>query len=223
MPAILLVLTLLLAVVDWAAAEKHWRRVHFICKPATLLALIAWFSSATGWGGFNLWFGLGLVFSLLGDVNLLFPDRLFMPGLAAFLLAHVLYIIGFNQSPLLPAPLALGVVALVIGAFAFVYSRLRSGLAHLAGGRRMLLPVNFYMVTISLMLISAWLCLFRPAWPWQAALAAGLGALLFFFSDSLLAYNRFVRTTPHHDLLVMSSYHLGQIGIAGGVILALQA
>jgi uncharacterized membrane protein YhhN len=162
-----------------------------------------------------------LVFSLLGDVSLLFPERLFVPGLAAFLLAHILYIVGFNQSPLvLQLPQMLAVLALAVGGFVLMFSRLWPGLAHIEGGRRMLLPVIFYSVTISLMVVSAWLCLFRPAWPVNAALAAGLGALLFFFSDSLLAYNRYVRKTAHHNLLVMSAYHLGQIGIVAGVILA---
>jgi len=221
MATALLGMTLALAAVDWAAAEKNWRRLHYFFKPAALLAMIAWFSVAAGWGRANLWFGLALVFSLLGDINLLFPERLFLPGLASFLLAHVLYIVGFNQAPLvLQAPQALAVLALAAGAFGFVFGRLWSGLAHIAGGRRMLLPVIFYSVTISLMVVSAWLCLFRPAWPLNAALAAGLGALLFFCSDSLLAYNRFVKQTAHHDLLVMSAYHLGQIGIIAGVILA---
>jgi uncharacterized membrane protein YhhN len=221
MATVLLLLTLGAAGVDWAASEKDWRRLHFIFKPAVLLLMIAWFSVAVGWGGGNLWFGLALVFSLLGDVNLLFPGRLFMPGLAAFLLAHILYIVGFSQAPLvLQLPQMLAVLALAIGAFVFVFSRLWSGLAHIEGGRRMLLPVIFYSVTITLRVVSAWLCLFRPAWPVNAALAVGLGSLLFFCSDSLLAYNRYVRKTAHHDLLVMSAYHLGQIGIVAGVILA---
>jgi uncharacterized membrane protein YhhN len=219
MGSALLALTLALAVVDWAAAEKNWHAVHFFCKPATLLALIAWFSVAAGWSGANLWFGLALVFSLLGDVALMFPERLFMPGLASFLLAHIFYIAGFNQGALSLNPLALVVAVLAVGAFGFVFSRLRAGLVGSPAGRRMLLPVAIYSITISLMVVSAWLCLFRPAWPLNAALAAGVGALLFFCSDSVLAYNRFVRETPHHDLLVMSAYHLGQIAIIAGVVL----
>lgn len=215
----LLALTLALAVVDWAAVERNWRAVHFFCKPATLLALIAWFSVAAGWGGANLWFGLALMLSLLGDVNLLFPGRLFLPGLVAFLLAHIAYIVGFSQGLLSLNALALVIVGVAVGAFAFVFSRLRAGLLGSAEGRRMLLPVVIYSITLSLMVISAWLCLFRPAWPLNAALAAGIGALLFYCSDSLLGYNRFVRETPHHDLLVMSAYHLGQIAIIAGVVL----
>jgi len=220
MSASLLGLTLALAVFDWLAAEKHWRRIHFILKPAVLLALIAWFSINTGWKGAALWFGLGLVCSLLGDVILELPERFFLPGLVAFLLAHVFYIVGFSQSPLVWIPSALVVGLAVLGAFAFVLSRLRQGLAHIEGGKRMLFPVIAYSLTISVMLASAWLCLCRPAWSTGAALAAGAGAFLFFCSDSLLAYDRFVHPFPHRELLVMGCYHLGQIGIVAGVILA---
>ena len=38
----------------------------------------------------------GLVFSLLGDAALMFPDRLFTAGLVAFLAAQVLYIFAFR-------------------------------------------------------------------------------------------------------------------------------
>src|ERR1035437_5377631 len=99
METILLVLTFILAVFDWVATEKNWHKVRLFSKPATLMALIAWFSAAAGWNGANLWFGLALVFSLLGDVNLMFPDRLFLPALLSFMLAHVFYIAGFNQGP----------------------------------------------------------------------------------------------------------------------------
>jgi uncharacterized membrane protein YhhN len=220
MPTVLLVLTLALAAADWAAAENKWRRLHLVFKPATLLALIAWFSLAAGWGSGNTWFGLALVCSLLGDIILLFPGRFFVLGLAAFLLAHLAYVIGFNQAPLALNYLALVPLAGLVCGDIFVVRLLRPGLARIEGGRGMLLPMVAYGIIISLMAISAWLCLFRPAWPANAALAAGVGALLFFCSDSLLVYNRIVRQTPHRDLWVLSAYHLGQVGIIAGVILA---
>ena len=219
METILLVLTFILAVFDWVATEKNWHKVRLFSKPATLMALIAWFSAAAGWNGANLWFGLALVFSLLGDVNLMFPDRLFLPGLLSFMLAHVFYIAGFNQGPLPLNLLSLVIAGVVAGAGALIFGRVRVGLVRTPEGRRMRVPVLVYSTVISLMLISAWLCLLRPGWPLDAALAASVGALLFFISDSVLAYNRFVGKTPHSDLLVMGTYHLGQIAIIAGVVL----
>ena len=61
-----------------------------------MIALILWFSLAGSWQGNLAWFGAGLVFSLLGDIFLLFPFRLFIAGLVAFSLAQVAYIIGLS-------------------------------------------------------------------------------------------------------------------------------
>jgi uncharacterized membrane protein YhhN len=44
-------------------------------------------------------------------------------------------------------------------------------------------------------------------------LAGILGASLFYASDALIAWNRFVRETPHARLTVMVTYHLGQVGL----------
>lgn len=221
MQTVLLVLVFVFAVTDWIGTERGWVRPRYLTKPATILALIAWFTVANGWQAGGLWFGLALVFSLLGDVNLMLPERYFLAGLAAFLLAHVLYIVGFNQHPLNPDPFSLVIVALVVFSSLRVYALLRTGLNRTLEGRKMTLPVIIYCIAISLMLISAWLCLFRSHWPLEAALLAGGGALLFYASDSVLAYTRFVGKIPHNDLLVMTTYHLGQIAITAGVILSL--
>ena len=45
-----------------------------------------------------MWFGIALVLSLLGDIFLLFPFRLFIAGLVAFSLAQIFYIIGLNST-----------------------------------------------------------------------------------------------------------------------------
>ncbi len=214
----LLVPTFVLAVADWIGTERGWVRSRYFTKPAVLLALIAWFSLANGWGGADLWFGLALVFSLLGDISLMLPERYFLLGLVAFLLAHVLYIVGFNQSPLNPDPLALVIIGLVAVSGLRVFTIIRSGLVRTNEGRKLLAPVMVYSLAISVMLISAWLCLFRPDWPLPAAFLVGVGALLFFVSDSVLAYNRFIRRFPHGELLVMTTYHLGQIAIIAGVV-----
>src|SRR5512144_421577 len=46
-------------------------------KPGTLILLIAWFTQIGDWRGGLLWFGLGLVFSLAGDVLLHLPGKFF--------------------------------------------------------------------------------------------------------------------------------------------------
>jgi len=51
------------------------------------------------------------------------------------------------------------------------------------------------------------------AWGSAVALAV-VGALLFYASDATLAWGRFVHEHRFGHLAVMTTYHLGQIGLA---------
>src|SRR5574340_1118363 len=94
--------TLGFAAADWLAVGMGWVRWRKFTKPIVMLTLIAGFTVAGGWRGDGVWFGLGLVFSLIGDVFLMLPPSYFMAGLGAFLVVHIAYIIGFNQSLVVP-------------------------------------------------------------------------------------------------------------------------
>ncbi len=216
-------LALVVAAVDWIAAWQDWKPVRYATKPGALLLLIAWFSQVGGWQGPLLWFGLGLVFSLGGDVFLLLPERFFLFGLVSFLTAHICYVVGLNASPLPLVWQSLAVLLVVGLAAALVFRNVRRGLIRQAGGSAMIVPVAIYSLVISLMLISALLNFWRPNWPAQAAAFAAGGAALFYISDSLLATNRFVAPFPAADFWVMTTYHLGQFGLALGALLAFTA
>ncbi|MEN4042669.1 MAG: lysoplasmalogenase [Anaerolineaceae bacterium] len=208
-----------LAVSDWAATGFGWRKVRLLTKPATLLVLIAWFLQAGG----PFWFSLGLIFSLAGDILLMLPARFFLGGLAAFLLAHVAYIIGFG---LLPLPLhwgALLALIAVIGAGYFSMHKIRKGVCSNPASQKMLAPIMGYSLVISLMLLAALLTLMRPEWPLHAALFASAGAALFFISDSVLAYSRFCGPLYAGRLIVMVTYHLAQFSIALAAVMAFPA
>jgi alkenylglycerophosphocholine/alkenylglycerophosphoethanolamine hydrolase len=210
---------LAVAGLDWVGTARGWNRARWITKPAALVLLIAWFSLFGGWRGPLLWFGLALVFSLLGDVLLIEKLKMFVFGLLAFLLAHLAYLVGFNLT--LP-PLSLPVLGLVaVGAIAvgILFPTVRRGLVRQPGGGGLILPVFVYSLVLSLMMISAVSTLFRLEWHQNAAIFAAAGGVLFFISDSLLALNRFVRPIRQGDLLVMVTYHLGQLGLALGAIL----
>jgi uncharacterized membrane protein YhhN len=69
------------------------------------------------------------------------------------------------------------------------------------------------------MVYSALMTWYRAGWSPSAAASASLGALLFFASDSMLAWDRFLNPLPHARLRVMLTYHLGQIGIILGAML----
>src|SRR5690242_2171802 len=92
-----LVLALIFAAVEAIAVSKNNQQLEYIAKPAVMAFLFLWLYTATGLQGNTFWFGLGILLSLAGDILLMISlDRLFLPGLVAFLLAHIFYITGFR-------------------------------------------------------------------------------------------------------------------------------
>jgi uncharacterized membrane protein YhhN len=215
-----ILLALIFAILDWIAADKKIKLLEYITKPATMLALLWWMWSNVGLGGDMLWFTLGVIFCLAGDVFLMLPRDMFIFGLIAFLIGQVCYTIGFNtQAPYLNLWGLFIIIAL--GIFVgWLYPKLARGLVS-KGKSQLKIPVLVYSLVISAMVYSALMTWTRPGWPIAAAISASLGALLFFTSDSFLAWDRFVNPLPHARLRVMMTYHLGQFGIILGVILYL--
>jgi uncharacterized membrane protein YhhN len=138
--------------------------------------------------------------------------------LAAFLLAHLAYIVGLNPTPPPISLPSLILLVMVVFTTAQVYRRLAAGITarKLEGLQR---PVLFYSIVISLMLLSALATLVRPEWKAFPSLWMSLGALLFFISDATLAWNKFVVPLPYARLQVIIAYHLGQIAIILGAVL----
>ena len=143
-------------------------------------------------------------------------ERFFLPGLVAFLLAHVCYGIGFNRT--LPPGLSLLVLIPVAGTGALLFRGLAQGL-RTRNQERMLAPVAIYSLVLSAMVFSAWATLFRPGWGPLRALFAVIGASLFFISDAMLAWDRFVGSFPRARLWIHMTYHVGQIGLAASLVL----
>ncbi|HET6949636.1 MAG TPA: lysoplasmalogenase [Acidimicrobiales bacterium] len=197
---LLLAITLAAAVTDWLAVRHDNQRVEYLCKPLTLVALtgvaLALDPRDPTVRG---WFVAALVLSLLGDVLLMLPSDLFVGGLAAFLGAHVAYVVGLLIDGVHPAGLLAGLLA-VGAAVALV------GLPLVAGARRtepaLGPPVMVYMAVISAMLVVA-------AGTGRLLVIAGAG--LFYVSDALIGWNRFVERRPWGDTAVMVTYHLAQI------------
>jgi uncharacterized membrane protein YhhN len=215
MPTILLPLALSLAILNWIAVWKEIKPLEYVAKPGVMLALLAWLWGVSGFRGGLFWFALGLFFSLWGDIFLMLTRDLFIPGLISFLLAHLAYVIGFTRT-LPPANYASLALALAVTAAAgFVYRRVASGLTA-SGNPKLKTPVFLYTNVISLMLLTALLTLLRSEWRPEPALLASLGALLFFLSDGILAWNKFVAPLRYGKLAVIASYHLGQVLITLG-------
>ena len=213
-----LALTLALALLEIFAVYRESRQLEYFAKPAVILVLLAWLILSAGLSGAPVWFAAGLVFSLIGDVLMIQRERFFLHALVAFLLAVLSYLVGFN---LLPAPLSIWslFMAVVIGlSAARMLRRVILGV-HAKGQSRLALPVMLYGATLSLMLLSALLTLSNPAWNAWASVLVALGAALFFLSENLQAWDRFVSPIQRGRFKNIIPYELGQILIIAGVIL----
>lgn len=214
-----LVLTLIFMAGDWTALWSNRTSINYLTKPLALLFLMVWFWSNAGPGWVTFCFLLGLFFSLIGDAFLLLPPAYFKAGLFAFLLAHLAYLVGFTIG-VFPLPVPFWAGASLIGGVMFLMAR---RLVHAARNnprhRAMAVPIMLYAAAISVMFLFAGWTVFRPEWNGNASALAACGALLFLFSDLVLAYDRFVKPIPRGRLIVRMTYHLGQFALAAGVIL----
>ena len=209
----LIALAAVAALADWLAVGTANDRLQYAAKPAVLALLVAAAAlipaAHSVSGGRRGWFVIALSFCLVGDVLLMLPRDLFIPGLVAFLAGHAFFIVGLLQ----PSPsgstrqfafssaglaLSSGVVLVVaiLPASIIIRSMLRRRQAALVG------PVCLYMGVILTMVVLA-TNIGRPA--------AAIGAACFLASDTLLATDRFVRPIRQGTLVVHITYHIAQV------------
>jgi len=163
----------------------------------------------------NSLLGIALTFGAIGDLLLgvrqlgsLDAEKLFLFGLAVFLVGHLVYIAIFRKyrAPLwwkVGPPRMSGILA-IVATLASVLGVLRSSLGPL------LIPVVLYALVLASMAISALLAdLGNPL--------AALGALCFVASDAMLAIGKFHGAFPGHDPLIWITYYLAQLLIFLGV------
>lgn len=207
------------ALLDWASTWKGWKKRLYVAKPAVMVFLIIWSIQQTGWNDEMLWFGIALVLSLIGDVLLMLNPRFFMFGGTAFLLAHISYLVGFSRTPT-PFTISVMVVAVLVGfSAANVFKRIRPGIMRVPRGKRFLTALSLYGISLTLMLLSALLTLFKEDWLLLPSVLAASGAVLFYTSDTMLVYDRFVRRFDCAQSYVHLTYHLAQFALITSAVL----
>ncbi len=214
-----LYIALALAAIHWVAAIKEWKILVYITKPAVMILLILWVVLDKHYPGrLLLWVSVALSLSLAGDVFLMLPEKWFLPGLVAFLLAHIAYIIGFlNVWPTFNIPTLIVAVLVAVTSYQ-IYRGIAVGLKR-RGRESMRLPVLAYTIVISVMLFLALSVVTRRSETLPSLLLAA-GALLFYLSDTWNAWHRFVEPMAHRQIKVMASYHLGQMLLTMGALLS---
>jgi uncharacterized membrane protein YhhN len=208
------------AVGDWVAVGRGSKRLEYMCKPAALVALIAIAASLDAErSGMRAWFLGALVLCLAGDVFLMLPSRprrdtgargtpmsrrerdFFVPGLAAFLLGHLAYIGGLGLHADAVAVGAVLVVGVLLGGRSLRAVRQSHG--------DLTVPVAAYMMVISVMVVCALSSGYRMA---------AVAACVFYASDALIAWNRFVHPLPWAPVAIMVTYHVAQAGFVASLV-----
>jgi uncharacterized membrane protein YhhN len=224
----LLIVGLIFAGFEWYAEFREHKWLIYLSKPFVMVFVITWMTVQINFNSLIgnevmfpiIWFLLGMLFCLLGDIFVMRPDRFFLPGLFSFLSGHIFFIIGLGQivpkkEYLLPGILIF--VFVFIGSFQ-IFTRIASGL-DAKSKTRMKIPLAVYSIVISIMLYASLLTLLEREWNYRAAIPIAFGAFLFYLSDVLYAWGRFVHSLKYGRVAAMVTYHLGQFGIALGAVL----
>lgn len=206
------------AILDWQAVRVGWNKAKYVTKPLVMVLLIYWMATHGGWHAPFLWFILGAVFSLIGDICLMLPGNYFLAGLVSFLLAHLLYITGFFTEALSLSPVWIAASVVVICFAVLLTRKIREGVRRKTGARRLRWSVTIYSIAVTAMFLSTLSTIQKPGWSPSTYFAVALGGMLFYLSDTLLAYDRFVSAIHHGRLMVRITYHLGQILLLAGVL-----
>ena len=181
------------------------RTVYMVLKPLTtiLVTSLLFYPSAHRMYNFKRLMITALLFCLLGDILLLFPAY-FVFGLTAFLIAHILFIVGFiNLKGFYPHWISF-LILYAIGASLFFW--LKPGLGNF------MIPVGVYVVVICFMAwqgIGLFLKEKRKEFLWIA-----IAVLLFMFSDAMIAISKFKTDFDYSSIVILSTYWLS-IGLIG--------
>lgn len=205
---------LLLALEILTSSFESISILNYLAKPALLISLILffWRQSFHIERKLKQMILLALIFSLLGDILLMFVDQssnFFIGGLVAFLIAHVCYVLVFLKQRN-PSENGLLFIALMLLYGSFLFYILKDSLGE------MLLPVIIYMVVILTMATTAFL---RKGQVVKTSyILVFVGAVLFMISDSILALNKFYQPLPFSNFSIMFTYAFAQLLIVFGLI-----
>ena len=199
------------SMLELASQLFNWHPLSLFSKPLLMPLLIGYFVSASGANRSLLkkLVVLALVFSWVGDTVLMFQNingMYFIIGLVVFLLAHVMYIVGFTKlknSTTKVERLAIIVFFLAYSATLVIF--LWPGLGNMKA------PVMLYALVLTIMGVLG-VIKSTTNHPYIT-----FGVLFFVASDSILALNKFLIDVPFNGMLIMGTYIAAQWLIVAGV------
>ncbi len=179
---------------DWNTRKPAF----YLFKPLTTLLVIgtAFMLPAVD-ASYARMIEIALVFCLLGDIALMFHgDAAFIAGLSSFLVGHLLFAAAFLHGvpSLMPGHLAW--IGGLFGAIGLYILMPRVG--------RLRIPVVAYIAVLLAMWLAADARLTQIGG--ESAMRVLIGASVFIASDSLLAWDRFVKPLPISQPLILGTY-----------------
>jgi uncharacterized membrane protein YhhN len=184
--------------------------IYMTAKPFLMITLLLYFLSASkGFPRWRIYVAMALVFSCAGDIFLL-SSEWFTPGLIAFLIAHVFYIIAYHQTGAADGELRpLDIIKFSVYGVVLI-AIIYPGLGH------MLVPVLVYAAV--LLLMGVWAHKRRGATNAKSFVLVATGVMLFALSDGMIAINKFATPIPAERILIMSTYISAQYLIVQGLL-----
>lgn len=179
---------------------KNYLLLRYIFKPLTILLIISIPLTHYQSGDIYLnWILAALVFSMIGDVCLMF-EKGFLLGLSAFLIGHLAYVAAFTsingfQTTVLPL-----LILTPIALYSYIWLKPNLG--------KLKLPVSVYILVISLMGWQAWGLYLQH--PQTKFLMAGFAAVIFIISDASLAIDKFKKKLERPQFIILPTYFAAQ-------------
>jgi uncharacterized membrane protein YhhN len=213
-----LIIFIVIMILNLMVQSPVFEEYNIFIKPLICLSLAIYlFKECNMKVGFNRLVFAGLIFSLIGDVLLLYSVSdvfLFLYGLVSFLIAHILYSSAFfrdfKNKPQESKYFG-HLMLFLMGVFSMsYYSIIRDYLNDFR------IPVLAYIFVISIMAILAGYR-YRRVNLLSFRLIC-FGAIFFVISDAALAYMKFVEPYNFAGILIMSTYMIAQFLITLGTI-----
>jgi uncharacterized membrane protein YhhN len=213
MKKIFLILFIVASVAELISEIANIPMLYYISKPLIMATLIGYYAVISSVRSIVVI--AAMFFSLVGDVLLMNPAY-FIPGLVAFLISHVVYIIAYRQhrdeyrgDPLTGVHRARMAFPIILAGSGLVFI-LYPSLGDLK------IPVIVYAGVISFMALTA---LFRYGTTNAKSFwLVFTGAILFMMSDSILAANKFLAPISNGGLWIMLTYITAQFAIVNGLL-----
>jgi uncharacterized membrane protein YhhN len=214
----------------WTSVYFEWKQVRPFAKALAMALVILWTLFAVHFqvNYFVVFLVIAQIFGLLGDILLLFSGKWFVWGLGAFLVGHFFYLgllaaimtTGWHIGLISGFSFSAALICFVLwAAYLLVFTRFFSSYIYKnKSDLPFWIAVILYGATLSFIVASSVFSIASlPGFDW-VQIFLPIGAVLFFASDNLLAYDRFVKKIPNGRLWVIVTYHLGQLSLAVGFL-----